>query len=145
MIISALKIDPEESLASQVESFLNDRPELANITCIAIEVGYTDRAIIVRDLEVHYPDIAVVFTDPDWMSKNRCEPYISEKHNRLYDLVSRVVDYNTCVFARTQSTQIGECINDLQRLHFLISNKIGKITWWKVGEYMVLLATLQSQ
>jgi hypothetical protein len=143
MIISTLKINPEEPLAIQVESFLNARPELADITCIAVEVGYTDRAIMMRDLEVHYPDVAVVFTDPDWILRNRCEPYISD--HRLYDLVGKIIDYNTCVFARARSIQIMDCMNDLQKLNFFISDRIDEITWWRVEEDVVLLATLQSQ
>lgn len=140
-IVSTLKIDHSEPLGKQVESIIAERPDLEKIRCIAVEVGYTDR-VMLRDLSL-YPYLAVVFTDPDWTSKNRCEPYISSL--ALHDIVSRVIDYNTCVFARTHAMEIVACIDDLRNLNLPISDRIDKLTWWRVEEDLILLVTLLPQ
>lgn len=106
------ELDSDFDLEIIFNIFLKNNPKLSNVTCIAINTGYTNRIIKNKNaLKILKP--AVVYTDILWDS--HLKPIINNQ--KLYELTyKKIINDGVCVFDNTYAYSIFELIEKLNRI-----------------------------
>jgi hypothetical protein len=123
----------------KLHDFLAENPELADVTCVAIKTGYTDRIINNDDL-----GFAVCLTD--MFSSPKLAPNI--KNQKIYDIAKQVIHHGTVVFDDKDTLSVFNRVSELNAADYCsccnVAN-IFKMQWFKVGEDVVLVCHVDTE
>ena len=119
--------------AGELKEFLSYHPELAQVSCIGVKTGYTDRLYSrARELKA-----AVVFTDKCW--QKGLKPLVLVPS--VYENVKPIFNVSTVVFENTNANDVFgliERLADAEYCAFCNAENIMRINWYKLGNETVM-------